>query len=58
MKRDLVDIICCPVCKGDLELKVKREENDEIIEGELICKKCNVSYEIKDGIPNLLPKNL
>ncbi|HDI23630.1 MAG TPA: Trm112 family protein, partial [Thermoplasmatales archaeon] len=31
---------------------------DEIIEGELICKKCNVSYEIKDGIPNLLPKNL
>jgi len=58
MKRDLMDIICCPVCKGDLELKVKREENDEIIEGELICKKCNVSYEIKDGIPNLLPKNL
>ncbi|RLF60063.1 MAG: Trm112 family protein [Thermoplasmata archaeon] len=58
MKRDLMDIICCPVCKGDLELKVKREEDDEIIEGELICKKCNVSYEIKDGIPNLLPKNL
>lgn len=58
MKRDLMDIICCPVCKGDLELKVKREEDDEIVEGELICKKCNVSYEIKDGIPNLLPKNL
>lgn len=58
MKRDLMDIICCPVCKGDLELKVKREEDDEIIEGELICKKCNVNYEIKDGIPNLLPKNL
>ena len=58
MKRDLMDIICCPVCKGDLELKVEREENDDVIEGELICKKCNVSYEIKDGIPNLLPKNL
>jgi len=58
MKKDLMDIICCPVCKGDLELKVEREENDDVIEGELICKKCNVSYEIKDGIPNLLPKNL
>lgn len=54
MKRDLMEILCCPVCKGDLELKV-REEKDEIIEGELICKKCNFIYSIKEGIPNLLP---
>jgi len=57
MRRELMNIICCPVCKGDLELKVEKEENDEIIEGKLICRKCNVSYEIKDSIPNLLPKN-
>jgi len=54
MKRDLMKILCCPVCKGDLELEV-REEDEEIITGELICQKCNVIYPIKEGIPNLLP---
>ena len=33
-----------------------KEEKDDIIQGQLECKKCNVSYEIEDGIPNLLPK--
>jgi len=54
MKRDLMEILCCPVCKGDLELSVT-QERDEIIEGSLRCKGCGAAYEIKDGIPNLLP---
>lgn len=54
MKRDLMEILCCPVCKGDLELTVDVEK-DEIIEGSLFCKNCNHRYEIKDGIPDLLP---
>ena len=54
MKRDLMEILCCPVCKGDLELRVDVEK-DEILEGSLFCKQCNHRYEIKDGIPDLLP---
>ena len=54
MKRDLMEILCCPVCKGDLDLKVD-EEKDEIVKGSLFCKKCNHRYVIEDGIPNLLP---
>src|SRR2546426_11702678 len=54
MKRDLMEILCCPVCKGDLELRVDVEK-DEILEGSLFCKHCNHRYEIKDGIPDLLP---
>ena len=54
MKRDLMEILCCPVCKGDLDLKVDVEK-DEILEGSLFCKACNHRYEIKDGIPDLLP---
>jgi len=54
MKRDLMEILCCPVCKGDLELAVDVEK-DEILEGSLFCKTCNHRYEIKDGIPDLLP---
>ena len=56
MKKDLMNIICCPACKGNLELKVSKEDKDEIVEGSLKCKKCKVKYEIKEGIPNLLPK--
>ena len=50
-----MEIICCPVCKTDLDLKITRQEDDEIIEGQLTCKKCNVEYPVQDGIPNLLP---
>jgi len=56
MKKDLLDILCCPTCKGDLDLEIKKEEKDEIIEGTFTCKKCNCTYLIEDGIPNLLPK--
>ncbi len=58
MKKDLMDILCCPVCKGDLKLTVRKEEGSEIIEGSLFCPKCNETYPIEDGIPNLLPPAL
>ena len=56
MKKDILDILCCPTCKGDLELQIEKEENEEIIEGKFKCKKCKTIYTIEDGIPNLLPK--
>jgi uncharacterized protein YbaR (Trm112 family) len=56
MKKDIIDILCCPNCKGELELNISKEENDDIIEGTFTCKKCKSNYPIKDGIPNLLPK--
>lgn len=50
-----MEILCCPVCKGDLELEIEKEDRNEIINGKLVCKKCG-EYKIEDGIPNLLPK--
>lgn len=58
MKKDLMDIICCPTCKGDLILTVEKEEKNEIMKGLLTCKKCSVDYPIDEGIPNLLPKKM
>jgi uncharacterized protein YbaR (Trm112 family) len=46
------------VCKGDLKLTIKKEEGDEIVDGSLYCAKCNETYPIEDGIPNLLPPGL
>ena len=55
MKRDLMDILACPVCKGKLELTVEVEEEGQILIGTIHCPKCNVDYPIADGIPNMLP---
>jgi len=58
MKKDLLDILCCPVCKGDLVLDVAEGNEKEIVNGTLYCGKCNEFYPIEDGIPNLLPPEL
>ena len=42
--KELLDILACPACKGDVELK----------EGKIACKKCAKKYPIKDGIPIML----
>lgn len=55
MKRDLMDILACPVCKGELELAVTKEDGEEVVEGSLHCKACDHGYPIEDAIPNLLP---
>jgi len=58
MKRELMDIIACPVCKGELKLSVDEEKETEIVTGSLYCPQCNVHYPIVDTIPNLLPPAL
>jgi len=56
MKKDLLDVLCCPACKGDLKLEVKKEIKEDIINGTFTCENCEITYLIKNGIPNLLPK--
>jgi uncharacterized protein YbaR (Trm112 family) len=55
MKRELMAILACPICKGELKLTVEKEDGQEIITGSLHCTKCNENYPIEDTIPNLLP---
>jgi len=46
ISKELLDILACPKCKGDINLT----------EGEdgLICDNCKLLYEIKDDIPIML----
>ncbi len=46
ISQDLLDILACPKCKGDLRLT---DEKDG-----LICDKCRLLYPIKDDIPVML----
>lgn len=58
MKKDLMEILACPLCKGSLELSIDEEDEKEIVKGSLYCSKCSISYPIEDTIPNLLPPEL
>lgn len=58
MKEDLMDIICCPLDKNELELDVTERDDDEIVDGTLTCTECGEVYPIEDGIPNLLPPDM
>ncbi|OPY51295.1 MAG: Trm112p-like protein [Methanosaeta sp. PtaU1.Bin060] len=58
MKRDLLDILACPLCKGDLTLEVFEENETEIVTGKLCCNACKECYPIEDSIPNMLPPDL
>jgi len=58
MKKELMEILACPLCKGDLQLSIKEENEKEVITGSLYCAKCSQRYPIVDTIPNLLPPEL
>ncbi len=44
--KELLDILVCPKCKGDLEL-TQTEDG-------LACKPCALKYPIKEDIPIML----
>ncbi len=51
-----MDILVCPVCKGELVLTVEEENEKEIVTGSLHCARCDVNYPIEETIPNMLPQ--
>ncbi len=58
MKEELMDILCCPLDKEELELEADERDDEEIITGTLTCTECGETYPIEDGIPNLLPPDM
>jgi uncharacterized protein YbaR (Trm112 family) len=44
--KELLEILVCPQCKGDLELTPKEDS--------LNCNACKLRYLIQDGIPIML----
>ena len=58
MKESLMDILCCPLDKQELELEVVRRDEAEVLDGRLVCTECGEEYPIEEGIPNLLPPDM
>ena len=54
MKREILDILCCPNCKHDLKLFEREAADKEVIDGILECYNCQNSFEIIKGIPRMI----
>lgn len=46
LNAELLEILACPQCKGDVRLNAAEDG--------LICDQCRLVYEIKDDIPIML----
>ena len=46
LKPELLAILCCPKCKGDLDYKADQQT--------LTCNACGQVYPVKDDIPIML----
>jgi uncharacterized protein YbaR (Trm112 family) len=46
LDKELLDILACPKCKGELEYIEVKEQ--------LICQSCRLIYRIEDDIPVML----
>ncbi|MDD5561302.1 MAG: Trm112 family protein [Candidatus Omnitrophica bacterium] len=42
--KELLNILACPACKADVELK----------DNKIVCKKCGRRYPVREGIPVML----
>ena len=58
MRMTLMEILVCPMCRGDLDLTVSEQDGEEIVWGNLRCTECQEEYPIEDTIPNMLPPSL
>ena len=46
ISKELLEILVCPKCKGELRLNQTQDG--------LICEKCRLLYEIREDIPIML----
>jgi uncharacterized protein YbaR (Trm112 family) len=46
MDAKLLDILACPVCKGQLDYRREAQE--------LVCRPCRLAYPVRDDIPVML----
>ncbi len=54
MRDKLLNYLCCPGCRGELNLAVELRVGEEIKEGFLTCGNCQARYKITNFIPRFV----
>jgi len=55
MRARLLDLLACPTCVADLELLDAEHDREEVVRGELACRRCGDRFPIAGGIPRFPP---
>ena len=56
MNLETINKLCCPFDKSDLTLTIiNKDDNENVLEGILVCSKCSKVYPIVSGIPIMSP---
>lgn len=51
MKPALLEILVCPNCKSELDLRASAEQDGDVTAGALRCRRCRADYPILGGVP-------
>jgi uncharacterized protein YbaR (Trm112 family)/SAM-dependent methyltransferase len=54
VRRELLSILRCPACGGELRLEASEERGARVIRGQLDCDGCAQTYPIEADVPRLL----
>ncbi len=56
MRLETIEKLCCPFDKAGLTLRIiTKDEQENILEGLLLCADCDRAYPIVSGIPIMSP---
>src|SRR3990172_4327756 len=56
---DTVKCLRCPLCmRPELDINCTSKDGDDVLEGSIICRRCQASFAIKESIPILVKKGL
>jgi uncharacterized protein YbaR (Trm112 family) len=54
LKQKLVNFLVCPTCRKSVDVKIRKTQGSEIIEGLIKCHECKDNFKITKGIPRFV----
>jgi ubiquinone/menaquinone biosynthesis C-methylase UbiE/uncharacterized protein YbaR (Trm112 family) len=59
MYESTLEWLICPSCyDSNLSLNTSHLKGEEVMDGTLVCQRCNATYPIKDGIPQFIRRSV
>src|SRR5258705_6901996 len=55
MKPRALTFLVCPVCTSEFDLAADSWDGNEVLEGRLSCRQCDLRYPIRAGVPRFVP---
>jgi SAM-dependent methyltransferase len=59
LTRNTLDLLCCPACPEEpLQPDIREERDGGLVEADLRCAACGVSYPVRETIPDMVSSSL